>query len=176
MSKVWYSLCETYTFWFSMGLEGGFVKFMGLFDQIFDVESVVFIMRDIYIFWLSMGLEGGFVMGLLDQTFDVESVVFFVRDSHFLGIYGAGWKSCYGFVGSNFRCRKCGIPYARLTFSGFLWVWREDLLWICLIKLSMVHQWTCGRENSGPQDGPRQPPPLPKEASRTVSEWFLLGF
>ena len=38
MLKVWYSLCETYIFWVSMGLEGGFV--MDLFDQTFDGAPV----------------------------------------------------------------------------------------------------------------------------------------
>ena len=43
MSNVWYSLGGAHTFWFSMGLEGGFG--MGLLASTFDVESVVFLMR-----------------------------------------------------------------------------------------------------------------------------------
>ena len=41
-------------------------------------------------------------------------------------LYGLG----DGLVGVNFRCRKCGIPQAGLTLSGFLWAlglacWRQ---------------------------------------------------
>ena len=42
-------------------------------------------------------------------------------------LYGLG----DGLVGVNFRCRKCGIPYAGLTLSGFLWCWRETLGLAC---------------------------------------------
>ena len=88
-----------------------------------------------------MGLEGDFGMGLLASTFDVESVVFLMRGSHFLAFYGAGGRPCDGLVGANFRCRKCGIPYAGLTLSGFLWGWREALGWTCWRQLSMSKVW-----------------------------------
>ena len=78
-------------------------------------------------FWLSMGLEGDFGMGLLASTFDVESVVFFKRGLHFLVFYGSGGRLWDGLVGVNFRWRKCGIPYAGLTLSSFLWGWWEAL-------------------------------------------------
>ena len=60
-------------------------------------------------------------MGLLASTFDVESVVFLRRGSHFLAFYGAGGRPWDGLVGVNFRCRKFGIPYAKLALSGFQW-------------------------------------------------------
>ena len=58
-----------------------------------------------------------------------------------MAFYGAGGRSWDGFVGVNFRCRKCGIPYAGLTLSGFLWGWREALGWTCWRQLSMSKVW-----------------------------------
>ena len=88
-----------------------------------------------------MGLEGDLGMGLLASTFDVESVLFPMRGSHFLAFYGAGGRPWDWLVGVNFRCLKCGIPYAGLTLSGFLWGWREALGWACWRQLSMSKVW-----------------------------------
>ena len=74
-----------------------------------------------------MVLEGGLRIGLLASTFDVDSVVFLRRGLHFLVFYGSGGMPWVGLVGVSFRCRKCGIPYAGLTLSSFLWGWWEVL-------------------------------------------------
>ena len=58
-----------------------------------------------------------------------------------MGFYGAGGRPWDGLVGVNFRCRKCGIPYAGFTLSCFLWGWREALGWACWRQLSMSKVW-----------------------------------
>ena len=68
-------------------------------------------------------------------------MVFPRRGSHFLAFYGAGGRPWDWLVGVNFRCRKCGIPYAGLTLSSALWGWREDLGWACWRQLSMSKVW-----------------------------------
>ena len=58
-----------------------------------------------------------------------------------MAFYGAGGRPWDGLVGVNFRCRKCGIPYAGLTLCGFPWGWREALGLSCWCQLSMSNVW-----------------------------------
>merc|ERR1712139_133460 len=119
IGKVWYSLGGAHVLW-------GWREALGwaCWRQL-SMSNVWYSLGGAHTFWLSMGLEGGLGMGLLASTFDVECVVFPMRGSHFLAFYGAGGRPWDGLVGVNFRCRMCGIPYAGLTLSGFLWGWRE---------------------------------------------------
>ena len=96
MSKVWYSLCETYTF--SGFLWGWRVDLLWACWIKRSMSKVWYSLCETHIFWVSMGVDGRVVIGLLDQTFDVESVVFIMRDLHFLGFYGFGGRICYGSV------------------------------------------------------------------------------